>query len=166
MSDNFYRAVQRAVVSHTSTEGWKDHQKEASECAVEEVFKKLLPGAEVYRDNYYPANQSLKNLKGEIDVKRHLRFNIPANGKIAYRTRELSYDNSVTQLIRHTIEYLKRTSYGRYLLKNNAITKDAVKRIVDATFTYDSRERSTVIRENIRPVIHPYYDRYTAPRRP
>lgn len=115
----------------------------------------------VYK-KYVTKDYNGNNLKGEIDVKRHLRLNIPANGKIAYRTRELSYDNSVTQLIRHTIEYLKSSSYGRALLKNNAITKDCVKRIVDATYTYDSRKRSTIIRENIRPVVHPYYDRYTA----
>lgn len=62
LSDNFYRAVQRAIVLHTSTEEWKDLQKDASEHAAETVFKKLLPGSEIYRDNYYPVNRSLKQM--------------------------------------------------------------------------------------------------------
>ena len=33
--------------------------------------------------------------------------NIPFMGKIAYTTREHSYNNNLTQLVRHTIEYIK-----------------------------------------------------------
>ena len=43
------------------------------------------------------------NVRGVIDINRHIKNNIPFNGKIAYNTREYSYDNNITQLIRHTI---------------------------------------------------------------
>lgn len=38
------------------------------------------------------------NVRGAIDVSRHIRHNIPFNGRIAYRTSEYKYDNAVTQL--------------------------------------------------------------------
>ena len=43
------------------------------------------------------------NIKGTIDINRYIKNNIPFNGKISYNTREYSYDNNITQLIRHTI---------------------------------------------------------------
>lgn len=46
------------------------------------------------------------NVKGTIDINRYIKNNIPFNGKISYNTREYSYDNNITQLIRHTIEYI------------------------------------------------------------
>lgn len=48
------------------------------------------------------------NVRGVVDVSRHIRHNEPFNGKIAYATREYSYDNDVTQLIRHTIEFIRK----------------------------------------------------------
>lgn len=42
------------------------------------------------------------NVKGTIDLVRHIRHNIPCNGRIAYSTREYSRDNSMTQLVRHS----------------------------------------------------------------
>ena len=65
-----------------------------------------------YRKNEY--NDS--NLKGVIDMNRHVRLNMPFHGKIAYSTREFSYDNPVTELIRHTIEYISKTKLGKAIL--------------------------------------------------
>lgn len=45
--------------------------------------------------------------KGTIDVARHIKCNVPFRGKIAYNTREQTYDNPVTQLVRHTIEVIR-----------------------------------------------------------
>ena len=44
------------------------------------------------------------NIRGPIDINRHIRENIPFRGTVAYSTREHTYDNEVTELIRHTIE--------------------------------------------------------------
>ena len=56
------------------------------------------------------------NVRGTISINRHIRSNYPENGRIAYSTREFSYDNEVTQLIRHTIEFMESTPMGRSLL--------------------------------------------------
>lgn len=101
------------------------------------------------------------NIRGPIDVSRHIRQNIPFRGTVAYSTREHSYDNEVTQLIRHTIEYIKTKAHGAHILSNNKETKEAVSQIVMATQTYNVRERQKVINQNLRPVRHPYFSAYT-----
>lgn len=102
------------------------------------------------------------NIRGVIDVNRHIRLNIPANGKIAYRTREFSYDNPVTQLIRHTIEFIRRKSFGKSVLHNDPDTEGYVQQIIQATPSYQAKEQQAVINDNLRPVVHPYYTKYAA----
>ncbi len=102
------------------------------------------------------------NLRGPIDVNRHIRQNIPFRGTVAYSTREHSYDNEVTQLIRHTIEYIRTKEQGSAILNNDTETKTCVSQIVTATQSYNVRDRNKVIGQNLRPVRHPYYSAYTA----
>ena len=100
-------------------------------------------------------------VKGVIDINRHIKQNTPFNGKIAYRSREYSADNDITQLIRHTIEFLKQKEIGKSLLNSDNDTKDAVKQIVAATdSSYCFQNRGKVIHNNLRPVNHPYYSSY------
>ena len=100
-------------------------------------------------------------VKGVIDINRHIKQNTPFNGKIAYRSREYSADNDITQLIRHTIEFLKQKEIGKSLLNSDNDTKDAVKQIVAATdSSYCLQNRAKVIHNNLRPVNHPYYSGY------
>ena len=100
------------------------------------------------------------DIKGRIDVARHIRMNIPFAGKVAYSTREYAYDNHVTQLIRHTIEFISNHPYGGGILKNDDLTKDAVSLIKDATPTYSHNERRKVVNQNLRPLSHPYFSEY------
>lgn len=102
------------------------------------------------------------NIRGVVDVNRHIRLNIPANGKIAYRTREFSYDNPVTQLIRHTIEFIRRKQFGKAVLHNDPDTEGCVQQIIQATPTFQPQQRQAIINENLRPVVHPYYTKYAA----
>ena len=100
------------------------------------------------------------DIKGRIDVARHIRMNVPFAGKVAYSTREYAYDNHVTQLIRHTIEFIFNHPYGGGILKNDDLTKDAVSLIREATPTYSQNERRKVINQNLRPLSHPYFSEY------
>lgn len=102
------------------------------------------------------------NIRGPIDVNRHIRDNIPFRGTVAYSTREHTYDNEVTELIRHTIEYIKTHPMGNGVLNCDQETKNAVITMTRATPTYNSRDRNRVINLNLRPVTHPYYSEYTA----
>ena len=100
------------------------------------------------------------NLKGSIDVSRHIQINNPFMGKIAYHTREHSYDNSITQLIRHTIEYIRMHKFGSGILFNDIDTQSAVNQIIYATSTYEKNNRRNIINQNIRPLNHPYFTEY------
>ena len=101
------------------------------------------------------------NIRGPIDVNRHIRQNIPFKGTVAYSAREHTYDNEVTQLVRHTIEYIRTKEQGSAILNIDSDTKDGVNQIVMATQSYNARERQCVINQNLRPVRHPYFSAYT-----
>jgi len=62
--DNFYRIIQKEIFrcKPIYVDDWSNKQAQASEMMVEEIFCKLLPGAQTYRDNYYPVNNSLKQM--------------------------------------------------------------------------------------------------------
>ncbi|MDO5062465.1 MAG: hypothetical protein Q4D77_04755 [Peptostreptococcaceae bacterium] len=98
------------------------------------------------------------DIKGTIDIKRHIRENTPFVGRIAYDRREFSYDNPLMQLIRHTIEFIKTGSYGRVLLNK---AKEEVSDVVEATSNYEYYKRRKVINENKKdPIRHAYFSEY------
>jgi 5-methylcytosine-specific restriction enzyme subunit McrC len=103
------------------------------------------------------------NVKGNIDVKRHILRNIPFTGKIAYKTREHSYNNNLTQLVRHTIEHIKTHPFGSGVLTNDSEVRDIVSKFIfvtDKTFSKNSRQK--IISANLKPVSHPYFTEYGA----
>ncbi len=100
------------------------------------------------------------NVKGVIDIPRHISKNTPFIGNIVYNQREYSYDNTVTELIRHTIEFIKRKPYGRQILVK---VKDEVQLIVEATQQYELYDRRKVVTDNSHnPIRHAYYREYRA----
>ena len=103
------------------------------------------------------------NVKGRIDIARHIKQNTPFIGNVAYSQREFSYDNSLTELVRHTIEFIKRKPYGGHLLVK---VKDEVKLVVEATPTYELYDRQKVIEANKKNAIrHAYFREYRALQR-
>lgn len=103
------------------------------------------------------------NVKGSIDVKRHILRNIPFTGKIAYTTREHSYNNNLTQLIRHTIEFIRTHPYGSGLLTSDSELRDIVSKFIFVTNkTYNGNSRQKIITANLKPVTHPYFTEYSA----
>ena len=127
------------------------------------LFLKRAVSQGVYK-KYITRKYNDANVRGTIDVNRHIRFNEPFNGKVAYTTREYSYDNEVTQLIRHTIEFINKENGGDILMSAPDI-QQAVYQIIDATPSYLSSELQSVINRNLRPVLHPYYSQYTSLQR-
>lgn len=100
------------------------------------------------------------NVRGVIDINRHIRFNIPANGKIAYRTREYSFDNPVTELVRHTIEYMRSSDNFKLILTRNEETKAAVSKIDNATPSYNLMNRNAVLSKTTKTIKSPYFHKY------
>lgn len=100
------------------------------------------------------------NIRGVIDISRHIKLNEPFNGSVAYTTKEYSYDNHITQLIRHTIEFIYKNG-GENILNIDIETKQAVSQIISATPSYKSNDLHTIINKNLIPLTHPYYNEYT-----
>ncbi len=100
------------------------------------------------------------NVRGTIDVARHIQKNIPFIGKIAYSQREYNYDNALMELIRHTIEYIKSKPYGNKLL---GTIKEEVDLVIEATAEYNASDRRRIIENNQKNVVrHAFYHEYRA----
>ena len=103
------------------------------------------------------------NVKGTINIDRHIRKNIPFVGNIAYSQREYAYDNFLMQLIRHTVEFIKRKPYGHKLL---AKAKEEVQLVVEATPSYEAKDLRRILVENKKNTVrHAYYHEYRALQR-
>ena len=126
------------------------------------LFPKLLSDAlaqgiykEYQRNEYNDAN-----IRGTINVPRHLKCNVPFKGNIAYHTREFSYDNHITELMRHTIEYIGKTKLGKTVLESNADTRANIAQIRSATPRYNHTERDKIIKSNLKAISHPFFTHY------
>ncbi len=115
----------------------------------------------IYRE-YQNFRHNNTKIKGTIDVNKHIIKNVPFMGKVAYSTREYVQDNDITQLIRHTIEFINTQTNGKVVLEVDAETKDNVSRIIQVTPSYNKQARQNVIYNNLKAKIHPYYTGYVA----
>ncbi|MEF2765919.1 MAG: hypothetical protein U0N43_11625 [Mediterraneibacter sp.] len=103
------------------------------------------------------------NVKGTINIARHIKKNTPFVGDIAYSQREFSYDNSLMELVRHAIEFIKKKPYGSRILTK---VKDEVRLVIDATPGYALHDQKKIIEQNKRNCIrHAYYREYLALQR-
>lgn len=99
------------------------------------------------------------NVKGPIDLARHVRKNMPFRGNITYNTREFQFDNPVTQLIRHAIEKLQMKV--QFDCSNDELIRENIRTIKKHTESYRYFKREDVLKENLsRPVRQGYYAAY------
>ena len=129
------------------------------------IFPKYLENAirkGLYKQ-YIHKQYNDTNIKGKIDIPRHLTKNTPFIGNIAYSQRLFSYDNMLMELIRHTIEFVKSKSYGSIILSD---IKEELKLIVNATQSYRACDRQKIIEQNKKnPIKHAYFREYSALQR-
>ena len=128
------------------------------------LFPKYLQAAlrkGLYKE-YHRFSHNDSHVKGVIDVRNHLKKNLPFTGNIAYTTREFTYDNPLMQLIRHTIEYIKnQKSIGQGVLDNLLTSRENVAEIVRVTPSYKLADRAKIIRGNqSKPIRHAYFHEY------
>ena len=98
------------------------------------------------------------NIKGSIDIARHIELNTPFIGNVAYNQREFSCDNNLMELVRHTIEFIKNKSYGGHLLTR---VKDEVKLVIEATPSYEPYDCKKIVETNKKNAIrHAYFREY------
>lgn len=99
------------------------------------------------------------NVRGTIDIIKNINKNLPFHGKIAYKTREFSFDNKVTQIIRHTLEKIKQDYNFEFF--NDTVLKENTRILVQNTKKYEKSDLFKVLKENIiNPVRHSYFEEY------
>ena len=128
------------------------------------LFPKYLQAAirkGLYKE-YHRFSYNDSHVKGVIDVRNHLKKNLPFTGNIAYTTREFTYDNPLMQLIRHTIEYIKKQKgIGQGVLDNLSTSRENVAEIVRVTPSYKLADRAKIIRRNQSKLLrHAYFHEY------
>ena len=128
------------------------------------LFPKYLQAAlrkGLYKE-YHRFSHNDSHVKGVIDVRNHLKKNLPFTGNIAYTTREFTYDNPLMQLVRHTIEYIKnQKSIGQGVLDNLLTSRENVAEIVRVTPSYKLADRAKIIRGNQSKLLrHAYFHEY------
>lgn len=99
-------------------------------------------------------------IKGRIDISRHIRKNTPFAGSVASTSRERSADNMVTQLLRHTIEQISHNLLLKDLLSSNKEIKDDVSLIKSITPSFNKRDLGKVMLANQKITRHPYFTEY------
>ena len=103
------------------------------------------------------------NVKGRIDINRHVKKNVPFQGNIAYAMREHAFDNKITQLIRHTIEFIQeREAFN--VFSDTGILQN-INLIRQITPAYHRHNRSRIKHQNLRPMNHPFFSEYEPLRR-
>lgn len=96
------------------------------------------------------------NIRGRINVPRHIAKNIPFAGKVAYTEKTHTYDNFLTQLVRHTIEVIKTKPFGKAIISDKN-TKTLVSQIMEVTPAYNFFNREKIIFKNEKPLLHPFF---------
>ena len=104
---------------------------------------------------------------GTIDIARHIRENMGLNnGKIAYHYRELTANNPVNRLI---LAAYKRLGEKYPTLCEGRIDQDervySTLNMLQTELGWSKTNLRSIVKENLRPVTHPYFSEYEALRR-
>ena len=113
----------------------------------------------IYKEYQYNSHND-NHLRGIVDFARHFSKNIPFRGSIAYRTREFDFDNKVTQLIRHTIEFIKEKAWIKQILTVDKRIQTVVEEYISVTPQYNRFARQRILAANLRSFAHPYFSQY------
>lgn len=103
------------------------------------------------------------DIKGPLHLSNHIKDNTPFLGKVSYTQRELTEDNEMMLLVRHTLEYLKTRPIGKSILSQ---IREEQEIIIGYTKSYHASTRAIVIEKNLKnPIRHAYYHEYRALQR-
>lgn len=100
------------------------------------------------------------NFRGRLDLQRHLRYNYPLGGKIAYSYRAITFDNSLNHLLRCALEIICKK--WPELIAADTDMRDFAAVLKNATPSWSPNLlhdilRMEVCRETVR---HPFFAEY------
>ncbi|MFN3691305.1 MAG: 5-methylcytosine restriction system specificity protein McrC [Fervidobacterium sp.] len=128
------------------------------------AFKYILENA--FNNGLFKKYRSFENndckVKGVVNLERHIKYNIPFNGKIAYNKRELTYDNEIMHLILHAFDVLNKRFPDKISKFMNKTSKayEAICTIREVAPNYKSENVQSLISKCYRRITHPYYHKY------
>jgi 5-methylcytosine-specific restriction endonuclease McrBC regulatory subunit McrC len=113
---------------------------------------------------YQTFNHNDTRVRGRIDVNEHLRRNIPFSGKVAYSTREITFDNPTNHLIRHAMAKLSNKWNGLF---SGSGLLDMRHQLEQLTPTWQKGGVFACIRnkENLTQIKHPFFHSVYEPLR-
>ncbi len=126
------------------------------------LFRNLLNNAVsqgIFKE-YVTRKYDDSRVRGVIDTSRYIKTDTPFHGSVAYHNREFSYDNHVTQIIRHTIEFIRKDIFGHRLLESDRLTRENVAQICQSTPSYSQQQWTKVIGQNLRRMQNPFFTKY------
>ena len=96
-------------------------------------------------------------VRGNIDIPRHIKYNTPFVGNIAYTVRLHALNNRITQLIRYTMLHLRRKGW---LFGNSTEFQNAQRSIYEATADVGRTTIDAIVRDSMTPIRNPYFIEY------
>lgn len=106
---------------------------------------------------YRKVSYNDSNVRGTIDINRHIKQNVPFNGKIAYNCREFTFDTPLLHLIKHTLEYL---SSKKWVFDKSSEFNEYKNDVSINIVNYNLKSRARIIKKNCKPIHHPYFTEY------
>lgn len=130
------------------------------------VFLFKIQLIEAYRQGLFKTYRKFEyndsRVRGQIDVSRHIKRNIPFIGSIAYCVSENTYDNSILHLIRHAFERLKNKYtilVNKFILNDNTC-REALSLIEQVTPTFYNSNVVEIVKMCKNPIVHPFFNKY------
>lgn len=130
--DNLYRAIQRAIRNkgRKYEDGWGNIQQDTSEALVEKLFRKLLPGCNSYKGNFYQKVYendlliSYKDVLMIVEVKAGAFTYTPALTDLAaHKSSFEALVNKAGKQCKRTLDYLESAESVDFF------DKDGVKKV-------------------------------------
>ncbi len=121
-----------------------------------------------FYSSYVKVEKNDDRVRGNIDFPRHIKLNSGLkNGRIAYNYRKRTTDNSLNRLILRTYELLrvKMPAIVDSVIKDNPAFASIISELRYQSSGYASVSDETIIKQNLKPMTHPYYMRYDSMRR-
>ena len=115
----------------------------------------------IYRQ-YQEFEYNDSKIKGRIDIARHIKTNMPANGKVCYTTREFTANNAINQLILKAASYLEKKyrSFFNGLVMGDEIVKKGLQVLKTEIEEWELLSEREVIKKSNKKIVQPVYKNY------
>ncbi|SEA52919.1 5-methylcytosine-specific restriction endonuclease McrBC, regulatory subunit McrC [Thiothrix caldifontis] len=131
------------------------------------IFRKTLKDAcavGLFKQYQTFENNDLR-YRGKFNIDSHIKINTPFLGKIAYTTKDITFDNPTNHLIRHAINKINKK--WAWILSNDSELLALQHAIEQHTPSWSSENLVQCMykKENRHPIKHPFFASFYEPLR-